>query len=257
MAPAHVERFEQPTIDPDVPQRGGMTVDHAGKQEAFGYIPPAILKTYGPDTRAGALAARNLQIADTIGRRLHEQNEDAREAIAKGKDPALSPSLPSPEIRKRLLESNEKELEAFEAEVAKAKLAHRFDEDTVQPFDTSKYGVGDHLRDQELRRSIATMPVEQRRKILLERRPNYMRAILGSEPELSGMTVQELQMLKNAELEARMPEVVAELNAFEQVIAAADTMTVKALRKALEAERKALGLGPTPAPTRLSVRKWK
>jgi hypothetical protein len=81
--------------------------------------------------------------------------------------------------------------------------------------------------------------------------------VTGAEPELSGVTAQELQMLKNAELEARMLETVAELNAFEQVIAAANTMTVKALRKALEAERKALGLGPTPAPTRLAARKWK
>jgi hypothetical protein len=255
MAPAHVDRYELPPIDPDVPQRGGMTVDYAGKQEAFGYIPPAILKTYGPNTRAGALAARNLQIADTIGRRLHEQNEDGREAVAKGKDPALS--LPSPEIRKRLLESNEKEVEAFEAEVAKAKMAHYIDQDTIQPFDTSKYNFSDHLRDDRLRQVFAAMPPDQRQKILLERRPNFVRAILGSEPEVSGLTVQELQMLKNSELEARMPDTVAELNAFEQVIAAADTMTVKALRKALEAERKALGLGPTPAPTRLTPRKWK
>jgi hypothetical protein len=240
--------------DQSVPaQRAGITVDHAGTQSSFGFIDPQTFRDFGPDTSTGKLCALNLTLIDTVGQRIHNLHTDAVEARAKGKDPDMV--LPSPRARQSLLESDEKTLDAFEAEVANASTAHLIDEINAVPFDTKGYGLPEVLRDQELRAAYARMTLQQRRDVA--QRGNFMRAVLTAEPELSGLTPSEQKLMLQSELISRQPHVVAQLAADAQVLDALK-QTAQAVKTALANERKQLGLSAAPTkPTRLAPRRWK
>jgi hypothetical protein len=87
------------------------------------------------------------------------------------------------------------------------------------------------------------------------RRPNFAKAILGSDAELSGMTPAEQVMLREAELASRRPNDVQRL-LVDKVVLDVAKVSLAAARKAIEANAVRVGHNkPTPKPT--PPNKWR
>ena len=130
-----------------------------------------------------------------------------------------------------------------------------FEQITSHPHDYSKDRPVDFALQQELRAAYARMTPEQRREV--QGRGRYARALLQTEPEVSGMTPSDWNLLKRSELEKLKPDLLPRFQAEELAVEAAK-QSLETVRRALRAEAVALGGAPRlPAARSGMPRIWK
>jgi len=244
-------------------QRAGVTVGHRlGFPSApLGLIPSEILQAHGqPGSRVAAVYRLNLQLADGPARYYHDQAENVREAAltdrARGvhdQDPARV--LPDYTARVNQLKMQEQIVDRLTNELAKQEIEHIAEREALKPFTYDKYGIGEILRDQELRALYRSLPAAE--KAAAKEREPFARAILGAEPELSGLSPAEHGLMLHRELLTRFPEAVQRLAAEATTIEFA-RQTVTTVKAALREEAAALAVVAPPEPAKAPAsRVWK
>src|SRR5215472_12759608 len=163
--------------------------------------------------------------------------------------------LPDYTARVNQLRMQEQIVERLSNEFAKQQIDHIAERNSLKPFDYSKYGLGEVLRDQELRAHLRGLPPAER-NAAKEREP-FARAILGAEPELSGLSPAEHGLMQRRELLSRYPETVARLDA-EELSIEFTKQTLETVKRALSEERSALAVTAPLEPAKVPAsRVWK
>ncbi len=230
-------------------QRAGATVDAVTfTSMPLGWIPRQVdtSKLDPESVAAKALKAHN-ELTEHIVRPIHNVNETIREARIKNVEPALADLR----IEQQQHQAQSAKLALLERELADLEIQAFAESESLVPFAPTQTPL-EELRDAERRSAFARMTPEQRSAAI--QRPNFAKAVLGSDPELSGLTVSEQVILREAELASRRPGDVQRLLVNRTVLNAAK-VSLAAAQKAMAATKVRLGSPKPPAET--PPRKWR
>jgi hypothetical protein len=213
------------------PGRGGITINARGDQATVGFWPEKFDRS--PTGWTGQL--RDLfGEAVRIGQRHHTQNE----AVLQAKVRRQEVELPEPKVRQSLARAEQKRLAEVEAAIGKITHEAFGKRAALKPFAYEKDGLIAALNRQELRATLRSMNAEERASALKSHA--YRAAALELRPEQAGLAKSEFDLLYEAELATKFPEVlegVAEAMEAAEVVA----LALKAAKAAVAAELVASG----------------
>lgn len=212
------------------PGRGGITINDRGDQGTVGFWPEKF------DGSTGWLGGLRNQFGEAvrIAQRHHIANEEKRAAKNKGQ-PAV---LPEFSVRQAISRAEQKKLDAIEAHVAKISDDAFRARSALKPFD---YGdAADRAMElrKELRAHLRSVPEKER--VAMLKTHAYREAVLEQRAEISGLPQSQYDLLREAELAQKFPDVIAgTADAMEGVEIV--LLALKTARRAVEAELQAAG----------------
>lgn len=226
------------------PGRGGITINDKGDQGVVGFWPEHLDNS--PTGWTGQLR-NQFGEAVRIAQRYHLQNEMIRTAKATNKQAVL----PEPSVRQSLARAEQRKLAEVERHVSKIADEAFSKRSALKPFEYADTISGVAHR-QELRTTLRGMNDKDRQAAL--KKHSYRAAALELEPEQVGMQKSHFDLLMEAEVAAKFPDVVAgTAEAFEAAEIVA--LAIKTTRKAIENELVSSGgaiaePAATPAPAK-------